>query len=352
MRFRPVSGLQSLFAGGSAPVAMAQRLRAWRRGFSGWSWHEYDLEHNDWRNYLPDSKSAKASAINGEAAKALLRNKLLFERILGEVLRVPKSFGLLESGVVTSLLPDFKVSTPADLLAWIKVNHGLILKPMDSSEGRGVLSLEYRGGELLMDKKATTVEAARLRLDAIKEAVVSEMVAQAEYSNAIFPDSVNTIRLLTMIDPSSGVPFVPTAMHRIGTRKSAPTDNLSRGGIHAGIDCKTGVMGPAKIYLSRSSDRSVRIDRHPETGVQIAGVEIPGWQAALDLLVETVRRYPILRYVGWDLVASENEIVVIEGNHSPTLSSQFYLPYLSDERVRNFFEHHGVVDGLPVPGTP
>jgi len=62
-----------------------------------------------------------------------------------------------------------------------------------------------------------------------------------------------------------------------------------------------------------------------------------------------VKRFPLLLYVGWDLVIGDVDIMVIEGNHAPTLSSQIHLPYFSDERVRRFFSHHGVLaNGHPL----
>lgn len=344
MRLRPLSGIRSLASGTSAPVSPAQRLRAWRNGFSGWSWLEYELGRNDWRLYLPDSHSGKASAINGPAARAILKNKLLFERLLGERLGVPRVYAVLERGRLTPMREDFGARDVATLIDWCRANGGIVVKPMDSSEGRNVMSLEFAGGsEPLVDKAPADLDAVRSRLSKLNGHIVTAMVSQAEYAHSIFPRAVNTIRVVTMVDPDNGEPFVVTAMHRIGTNRSVPTDNISRGGLHAPVDRETGTIGKATAHWAHQHGRFEWFERHPDTGVQIAGVRVPRWTEALDVILDTVKRFPMLLYVGWDLVIGEDGVVVIEGNHAPTLSSQVHLPYLSDESVRRFFRHHGVL---------
>src|SRR5690606_3260084 len=51
MPVRPLGRFRSLSSSKGAPLPIAPRIRAWRHGFSGWSWLSLDLDHNDWRAY-------------------------------------------------------------------------------------------------------------------------------------------------------------------------------------------------------------------------------------------------------------------------------------------------------------
>src|SRR5690606_30256398 len=161
--------------------------------------------------------------------------------------------------------------------------------------------------------------------------------------NAVFPDAVNTMRVVTMIDPLDSEPFVASAIHRFGTQASAPTDNVSRRGIRTAIDTETGVMGIGKASWAYENGAYLSFPQHPETGAQLEGVTIPKWREVAETLLDVVRRFPMLQYVGWDAVVGENEVIVIEGNHSPNIVQQVTSPYLADPRIRRFVEHHGVL---------
>src|SRR5690606_35791520 len=130
-----------------------------------------------------------------------------------------------------------------DLVNWvIERSTGVFIKPLDSSEGRGVMSLEARNGELLVDKR-TSDETSAVRLVSNQDgSLVSELITQGPFGRSVFADAVNTMRVVTMIDPLDSRPFVATAIHRFGTKASAPTDNVSRRGIRSTIDIQTGVL--------------------------------------------------------------------------------------------------------------
>lgn len=50
--------------------------------------------------------------------------------------------------------------------------------------------------------------------------------------------------------------------------------------------------------------------------------------------------------MGWDVIVTDHEssFKVIEGNAAPGIDSlQTHWPMLTDERVRRFYRHHGVL---------
>lgn len=103
--------------------------------------------------------------------------------------------------------------------------------------------------------------------------ILTEVIEQADYAEEIFPASVNTLRIITLVDSETNEPFIATAVHRFGTNSSAPVDNWSDGGVCAEIDPKTGELGAVASF---SDQRELRMDdRHPNTGTRISEREIP-----------------------------------------------------------------------------
>jgi hypothetical protein len=341
-----LQGLRAMREGTSAPVPLGTRIKAWRHGFSGWSWLIYDLDNNDHRLYIPNTLSGRMANIDGPIARSVLKNKLLFERTFAAYANVPRIRAALERGSLTRLSDGFAPSSVAELVTWVAdTSTGVFVKPVDSSEGRGAHSLEGRDGTILVDKKPLDAAAATRLISAQDGSIVTDLVRQGAFGRSIFPDAVNTMRVVTMIDPDSGEPFVASALHRFGTAASAPTDNISRRGIRASIDVSTGVLAIGAASWAYENGAFTAFPTHPETGAQIAGVAVPGWNEVVDTLLGLVRRFPMLVYVGWDAVVGDDGVILIEGNHSPNITQQAAGPYLADPRIRRFVEHHGVLAG-------
>lgn len=341
-----LEGFSALRAGTSAPVPLMARVKAWRHGFSGWTWLLYDLDNNDHRLYIPNKLSGRMANIDGPIARSVLKNKLLFEKTFGAHVTVPRIHAALERGSLTRLRDDFAPASAEELVQWVvDRSTGVFIKPVDSSEGRGALSLEGRDGRLLVDKKPLEASAAKRLIAAQDGSIVTELVTQGAFGAAVFPDAVNTMRVITMLDPENGEPFVASAIHRFGTSASAPTDNVSRRGIRARVDVDTGVLSIPSASWAYENGRFKKFPVHPETGAQIEGVTVPGWQEVVETLLTLVRRFPMLVYVGWDAVMGDDGVILIEGNHSPNLTQQASGPYLANPRIKRFVEHHGVLVG-------
>ncbi|HET8984728.1 MAG TPA: sugar-transfer associated ATP-grasp domain-containing protein [Trueperaceae bacterium] len=341
-----LDGIRALREGTSAPVPIATRIKAWRHGFSGWAWLLYDLDNNDYRQYVPNKLSGRMANIDGPIARSVLKNKLLFEKTFSAHARVPRINAALERGSLTRLRDGFAPSSVSELVQWVvDSSAGVFIKPVDSSEGRGAHSVEGRDGQILVDKKPADLAAATSLISAQDGSIVTDLVHQGAFGRSMFPDAVNTMRVITMIDPDSREPFVASAIHRFGTAASAPTDNVSRKAIRAKVDVETGVLTTGAASWAYENGRFKAFPTHPETGAQIAGVAVPGWNDVVDTLLGLVRRFPMLAYVGWDAVVGDDGVILIEGNHSPNITQQASGPYLADPRIRRFLEHHGVLAG-------
>ncbi len=311
---------------------LSYRLWLYRNGFLSESGVLFGLTESNVESYLSSiDMYLRTHELNGRASVAT-EDKQLFQQLIGTHYAeyLPTVYGRIDGG-------DFVRSTEsAD-------STGRSLEELVAAEGKLVLKpIRGGGGD---DVYVVDDSAALSQIPMHNRYVVTEFIRQHEYAATIFPDSVNTVRLLTMIDPETNEAFIPAAVHRFGTVESGPVDNWSAGGMTAGIDRETGVLGRAVTYPG-TRDRLWH-DAHPDTGEPIAGVEIPGWKRVREVVREIATTYgDTLKYVGWDVVvtADERPFVIIEGNSAPGVTTiQPHVPLLADPRVKRFFRHHGAI---------
>lgn len=331
-----------------ASLSLAERAAYWRRGFLSRAAVLYDFERYDPRSYLTDyERSVKTRGINGRFGIAL-DDKLLFHRVMdGFEERLPTLYGIVQEGTFRPIAGPGEARRRArPVTKWIEETtepgETRVLKWVIGGGGHNVLVLSRTDDGWRLDGEAIEWEELCERLDGLDEYVVTGFAEQAAYADELFSGSANTVRLVTMWDPDEDEPFVARAIHRIGTRKTAPMDNWSRGGLGAEIDLATGELGEAVTFPF--DGELVWRESHPDTGARIEGTTVPGWRAVRERLLEMAETVPYLPYVGWDLViTAEGEFEVVEANGYPGVKAlQVHRPLLIDDRIRRFYAAHGI----------
>lgn len=339
-------------------MPLSRRLWLWRHGFLSQANVLYDVNEDNYRQYFSDFQRERVYWINDEQREAL-NNKLFFHWMMEPFAeqRVA-TYGVLKRGRfhdLRSLEPaDGSAGVATDDLAdtvdaatWITERlheeGALMLKPWRGSGGMGVARCSYDDGIYQIDGEEYAQSDFESTIGALDGHLVSEVVEQADYADELFSDAANTLRVLTMYDDETDEPFVAAAAHRIGTQQSAPVDNFTNGGLATGIDRETGRLTAGfQFPFSGSLDWH---ETHPDTGIQITNTQIPGWATIREQLLAMAATFSHTPYIGWDLVVTgEGTFTVIEGNNAPNIRFfQVHGPLLNDPRVRQFYEHHGIV---------
>jgi alpha-L-glutamate ligase-like protein len=105
------------------------------------------------------------------------------------------------------------------------------------------------------------------------------------------------------------------AMLRLPTKVSGGRANLHQGGIGAGVDLDTGLT-----CLAVMRDRVA--ERHPDTGVNLIGFEVPDWKQVIDMACKVASAVG-LGYVGVDIVLDRDQgPLLLEANARPGLAIQ------------------------------
>ncbi len=190
----------------------------------------------------------------------------------------------------------------------------VMVKPTDGDGGKGVERIELAQ----YPDRAGLYHALR----ANGQTLCEQVVVQHPALSAIYPQSVNTLRVVTVVNDSGGVD-VTRCLIRIGA--GGVVDNISSGGMAALIDPATGeIIRPAHDKNGQSHQR------HPITGAPIVGVTIPMFEAVLTLARRAALEVPEIRYCAWDIAVCENGPLFIEGNQYPGHEIQQLPPHCDD----------------------
>lgn len=180
-------------------------------------------------------------------------------------------------------------------------NSDCIVKPYGGSLGKGVFKV----------KKDISLNDIRTLYDycVLNKNLVEEIIESCEELKAFHPQSLNTIRVVTISNRNNAEIF--GSFIRMGVGDSV-IDNAHAGGIFAQINIKTG-----KIVSDGINTDGGKFIYHPDSKLQIKGFKIPHWDIICDTCCEAAKLTdnPI---TGWDVVInSKGQIEFVEGNHSP-----------------------------------
>lgn len=128
--------------------------------------------------------------------------------------------------------------------------------------------------------------------------MIQEAIAQSPEAGGHYPQSFNSIRIMTLWNDENVSVLSGVMRVRIGNSK---VDNLSSGSFLVGID-RTGRLRNRADFTEGKS-----FDTHPTTGVLFSSIEIPNYVECLDL---SKRIAPLIvricRIPSWDLVIKED----------------------------------------------
>jgi len=322
-------------------VPLTKKIYFMFKGFLAESYLIYDFQTNDFRYYLSDYERAKSRFINGSSA-TLLNDKIIFEDAFSPYIYVPKTIATIYEG---NFLPTFKlpeVSDIDDLINHCSNDEKVVFKPYKESDGgRGVFFLSVVNGHIYLDSEKVTKKELIQRIEGLNNYIVSEYIYQDEFSSSFYPDTANTIRILSMRDPYTKKPFIAYSVYRIGTKKSAPIDAWFAGGVCSKIDISTGELGKGVLI---DKGKKTYVDYHPDTKAKITGTFIPNWEEVKKKVLSASTNFPDLKYVAWDIVIGKNDIVALEGNNCSNVNFlQVHEPLLVNKKVNEFYKFHGII---------
>lgn len=126
------------------------------------------------------------------------------------------------------------------------------------------------GHEVKRVDLASGPETARETFDTILREgkhIIEEPIRQSEEVSRFNTSSVNTVRYTTILTKHGPIPF--SVFFRTG-RAGSFVDNAGSGGVFAGVDPETGILNTSGV-----DEFGIRHEKHPESGVEFRGFQLP-----------------------------------------------------------------------------
>ena len=206
---------------------------------------------------------------------------------------------------------DFSVFSKdgySEFCDFLNKHKSVIVKPLNGMGGHGIEKINC---------DAFNIEEFN-RLTKCGPFMAEEIILQHSAMSKLNPDSVNTIRIVTMRNKGNVV--APLASIRIG-RLGSCVDNFCSGGMAAKINVDSGIVETAAFDRNLES-----FEIHPDTKIKIVGFQIPLWEKVVECVLEASELLPECRYIGWDVaIGKDDNIYLIEGNSRPA-TDVFQLP--------------------------
>lgn len=191
--------------------------------------------------------------------------------------------------------------TPKEkVIEFIKKHKTFMAKPIDGGCGKGIEKIDI--------KNYNSIDALYKYLTDNHNFELEEEIEQHEDVSKIYPDSINTVRIVTILKDNT--PHIICAYFRIGNGKFV--DNFNSGGMVAPIDENTGIVQDKAIDKNKEL-----YENHPATGEKIKGFQLPEWDKAIKMCKEATKVVPQMAYVGWDVGFSKKGPVFVEANEFP-----------------------------------
>jgi len=228
--------------------------------------------------------------MNPKSERHILHNKLDFLKVYAPFIR-------------------HSYATMADFQA----NNASAEKLLHNKSGKIVLKsiLGERGiGIEVISVKDLDSQAIVQRLKTTGNDFAEEYIVQHRDLMKLSPSGLNTLRIVTQLNSNDEVEILGATL-RVSINSTI--DNWFAGNIAAPVNLLTGIIEGKGFYKDIIKPDEIK---HPITGVEIIGFQIPYWKEALQLAKDAALYNKRNRSIGWDIAITDYGPDLIEGNHN------------------------------------
>lgn len=193
-------------------------------------------------------------------------------------------------------------ASKSDLYDFISKHKYFMMKSNNGEKGHGVYKVLINSDEECKEFICNNLG---------KDALVEEIITQHEQMSEFHENSLNTIRVSTLL--VNNQVHIVCACIRIGVG-DMEIDNFHAGGIAANIDIDKGIVISKGYTITPIQGKNFFV--HPDSGKPIFGFQVPHWKKILDTVKETALLVPTLGWLGWDIAITKEGISIVEANIS------------------------------------
>lgn len=208
--------------------------------------------------------------------------------------------------------------------------HTIVIKPRDGHMGENIHIISNNDSNT--SKRVSSLQGG--------EYIIEEHIKQHPEMNKINPHSINTVRIITLLNLDGTVEILGAILRT--SSSTLHVDNFAMGGIAIGIDVKTGRLkkeGFARIFCpQKPNEKHLKQNNaintlapndekkllsvgkimmsHPVTQTKFFNFKIPYWTDLMEIAINAQKIFYHIKSVGWDVAISSTGPVIVEGNTS------------------------------------
>lgn len=255
-------------------------------------------------------------------------------------IKMPETYGLLHKSHGISVCGE-KLQSAKDLDELVLKNNlnEIVIKHIGGGEGDyvGIIDKIDKNNNkfeyiTVSNQKLSHKEINKFlnkELGGLEGYLVEEKLTSHPSINEITGGGLSSIRVETLCN-GKDVNKIQMAFLRLGIPGRA-TDHSTRGGLYVPINIESGILEKG-LDFSRSI-HGHWVSRHAVTNKIFEGVVVPGWEEICEFALEISKKSPGLRFVGWDIVSTNDGPRLLEGNvgsNTTILGQQLYGGYLEN----------------------
>lgn len=245
-----------------------------------------------------------------------LYNKASAKKIFAKAgIPIPVTFGVARV-VDGKVLCENSSGQMEDFATILRENKSLFMKPEDASFGDSCMKVDVSQAFCRINGQDCT-EGELIDKMGENMFIVEKYIENHPVLKAFHPQSLNTVRIITMQTPNENLEIARAAL-RMGIGNMA-VDNLSAGGIAVAIS-KDGTLNST----AEANDwRVPSCKLHPDSLIRFEGVAVPYYKESVNLCIKAHETCcPELFCVGWDIAITPDGPILLEANpHSGVIQS-------------------------------
>lgn len=267
-----------------------------------WCSVRYEMGFRDYAVWDVRTLNAKERATWMTHPKAFRLSKTLNGAPSRELMEDKRRFNTDFADVMQREWVDAAAVSAEELAAFVTKHGAVMAKPADGFGGAGLA--RYTSDDV------ADPEAFRAMLLERGQTLVEQFLVQHDEMAKLYPDSVNTVRLITYLDKQDRFHVIAGVL-RIGN--GGVIDNFAGGGMFTMLDDE----GVAMYGAVDKHSHAYAV--HPATGVRIEGFRVPMYAEMLAMAEELAHRLPHTPYVGWDIALTPDGPAILEANHNSSV---------------------------------
>ncbi len=316
--------------------SLREKIWAYRRGFLSSDIDDYGLTETNYRQFLSNRDYYRLYPLNGLFDK-WIDDKVTTKYILQPFNSyMPRYYCLIADKDLIMPLMDSDGNSPATAEAIVDLlmsENNLALKLVYSQSGIGFHKISYTDDGFSINNNIVDRTKMLQFIEGLEGYIVTEYIRSHHEISRIYSVSPNTARVM-VVNEDGRHPVIANAFMRFGTARSGVVDNVTGGGIAAIVDVETGRFHDA---LKIEDHHTVKCVLHPDTHLKIEGI-LPHWELIKTKLIEISRYLSELRFMGYDIVITEEGFKILEINSLQTVARfQNNYPLRVNNAASSFF---------------